>query len=426
MDFALLPPRHQLAELMSRLYHQGLTTSSGGNLSIRDGDAIWITPAAVDKGMLTPDDMMCVHADGSLSGRHRPSSEYPFHRMIYDARPDLKALVHAHPSALVSFSIVRKVPDTRINPQSRDICGEVGYAPYALPGSEALGEKIAGTFSQGHNVVLLENHGAVTGGETLLQAFQRLETLEFCAQINILAGRLGQYRVLDDAETALFFHRAHDLLVFTPQRRTSRELELRREISAFVRRAYTRKLMIGTGGTVSARIDDTAFLITPYGADRCYLSPEEVVLIAGGQREAGILPSRAVRLHEAIYQAHPHIGCIMSAQPPHATTYAIAERRFDTRTIPESYIVLRDLPILPYGWQYTEPARVAAMLSKDTPILLLQNDAVLATGATLLEAYDRVEVAEFSAQALLNTVGLGELVPIGDTDIDHLKQKFLG
>lgn len=425
MDFSLLPPRHQLVEIMTRIYQQGLTTASGGNLSIRDGDALWITPAGIDKGTLTPDDIMCVHADGTITGRHRPSSEYPFHRMIYQARPDLQALVHAHPSALVSFSIVRKVPETRINPQSRDICGTVGYAPYALPGSEALGEKIASTFAAGHQVVLLENHGAVTGGSTLLQAFQRLETLEFCAQINILAGRLGSYRVLEEAEIGQFFHREHHLPAFTPQHHTSRELELRREISTFVRRAYGRRLMIGTGGTVSARVEDGQFLITPYGADRAYLSPEEVVLVENGQSEAGKVPSRAVRLHDLLYRDHPHIACIMTAQPPHATTYAISERRFDTRTIPESYIVLRDLPIVPYGWQFTDPQRVSAMLSKDAPILLLQNDAVLATGRTLLEAYDRVEVAEFSAQALLNTVGLGELVPIGSEDIDHLKQKFL-
>src|SRR5262245_31522612 len=112
MDFSMLPPRHQLTDMLTRIYQQGLTTTSGGNLSILDANGdLWITPAGVDKGALTPEDIVCVHADGTLEGRHRPSSEYPFHRMIYAARPDVRALVHAHPPALVSFSIVRKVPE---------------------------------------------------------------------------------------------------------------------------------------------------------------------------------------------------------------------------------------------------------------------------------------------------------------------------
>jgi len=102
---------------MNRIYRNGMTTLSGGNLSIKDtnGD-IWITPAGVDKGQLTANDIMCVQADGSVVGPHRPSSEYPFHRAIYAQRPDLCAIVHAHPPAMVTFSIVRQIPETSIIP----------------------------------------------------------------------------------------------------------------------------------------------------------------------------------------------------------------------------------------------------------------------------------------------------------------------
>jgi len=173
MRFSLLHPRDQLVAIMERIYRQGMITLSGGNLSVldRNGD-IWITPAGVDKGALVPRDIMCVRADGTEEGPHRPSSEYPFHRAIYARRPDLQAVVHAHPPALVSFSIARQTPDTRIIPQANRICGAVGYAPYALPGSEQLGTNIAATFAQGYDVVLLENHGIATGGTSLLEAFQ--------------------------------------------------------------------------------------------------------------------------------------------------------------------------------------------------------------------------------------------------------------
>ena len=104
---------------MERIYRYRMTTTSGGNLSIRDDDgSIWITPARVDKGSLRREDIVRVRPDGTVDGPHRPSSEFPFHRAIYAARPDLRAIVHAHPVALVAFSICRRVPDTRLLPQS--------------------------------------------------------------------------------------------------------------------------------------------------------------------------------------------------------------------------------------------------------------------------------------------------------------------
>ena len=105
-----------------------MTTLSGGNLSIKDDNGdIWITPAAIDKGKLTPNDIMCIKGNGDIIGPHKPSSEFPFHRGIYKCRPDLKAIVHAHPPALVSFSIMREIPDTNIIPQAKLVCGKVGY-----------------------------------------------------------------------------------------------------------------------------------------------------------------------------------------------------------------------------------------------------------------------------------------------------------
>src|SRR5918912_1068103 len=123
----LVHPRDQLLRTMDRIYRYRMTTTSGGNLSIRDtnGD-LWITPARVDKGGLRRDDIVCVHPDGTSEGLHPPSSEFPFHQAIYRARPDLGAIVHAHPVALVAFSIIGEVPNTRLFHQARHVCGEAG------------------------------------------------------------------------------------------------------------------------------------------------------------------------------------------------------------------------------------------------------------------------------------------------------------
>jgi len=425
MNFQLLHPRDQLVAIMNRIYHNGMTTLSGGNLSIKDDNGdIWITPSGIDKGKLTAKDMMCVQNDGTIEGPHKPSSEFPFHRAIYTLRPDLNAIVHAHPPALVSFSIVREVPDTRIIPQANRICGPVGYAPYALPGSEKLGANIAATFAEGYNIVILENHGMAAGGVNLLDAFQRLETLDFCARILIRARSLGDIKTLSEPALNLFDQRNNLLPEFVPTVHSSRERERRQQIVEIAARACDRHLMISSEGVISARLSENSFLITPTGYDRRTLTIEDIVLVQNGVREAGKPPSRAVRLHAAIYARHPEIHCVMTAQCPNATAYAITAVAFDSRTIPESFILLRDIPLIPFKTLYTQPDTVADMISLNTPVALVQNDCVLAVGTTILNAFDRLEVAEYSARSLIDTAVLGPLVPIEDDDIRDLEKAF--
>lgn len=93
MRFETLHPADQLVEMMNRIYYGGMTTVSGGNLSVRDGEGnIWITPTSVDKGGLTRGDICCVHPDGSVEGPYAPSVELPFHSHIYRIRPDIGAI----------------------------------------------------------------------------------------------------------------------------------------------------------------------------------------------------------------------------------------------------------------------------------------------------------------------------------------------
>ena len=144
IDTVLDHPKDQITAIIKRIYQAGMTTTSGGNISIKDSEGnIWVTPSAVDKGSLTKKDIICVTSAGEVIGSHKPSSEFPFHKAIYEQRPDIRAVIHAHPPALVSFSIVRKIPNTNIIPQAKHICGPIGYAEYALPGGDELGQKIA-------------------------------------------------------------------------------------------------------------------------------------------------------------------------------------------------------------------------------------------------------------------------------------------
>jgi L-fuculose-phosphate aldolase len=444
MPFSLLHPREQLSAIMGRIYRQDMTTLTGGNLSIRDeaGD-LWITPSGIDKGALRPQDIMCVRADGTVKGPHRPSSELPFHTAIYRRRPDLRAIVHAHSRALVTFSMLRTVPDTRVLPQAYRVCGPVGYAPYAMMSSDQLAVNVAAVFAEGHNAALFENHSGATGGADLLQAFQRFETLDFCARTLIHAYGLVKptgdtpIRTLDDHQLALSSGRPDPLPEFVPTHHSSHERELRQQVVEIVRRAYDRCLMTSTQGVISARVGEDDFLITPTAvsaeggpADRAAIGLADVARVFKGRREAGKWPSRSARLHRAIYQQHPEIGSVITAQAPHITAYALVPQAFDTKTIPESYVILRHLAKIDFepfyrGLLGREQRAVAARLSPRTPALIVENEGLLATGATILQAFDRLEIAEYSAQSLIDiTAKVGEWTPLEEPRLRELEAAF--
>jgi L-fuculose-phosphate aldolase len=422
----LIHPADRLVEAMARIYRYRMTTTSGGNLSIRDDEgSIWITPARVDKGALRREDIVQVFPDGSSEGRHKASSEFPFHRRIYELRPDLKAVIHAHPVALVAFSICGKTPDTRLFAKAHAMCGEVGFAPYALPGSALLGERIAEVFAKGHDCVMLENHGVVVGGRDFPEAFRRFEMLEFVAKTIVKASALGPVKYLSAADLALGEKAVPVPESFPAGEATTRERAQRRELCDFIRRGYQQRLLTSAAGSFSVRLDADSFLITSELVDRACITPDQLVLVRNGRCEAGGRPSRACRLHAPIYARHPEIHAIVNATPVNATAFSVSSRRLDTRTIPESYIFLRDVAVLPFASLYENPATVAETLSPEFPIALVENDCALVLGRCILDAFDRLEVLESTAEAVINSTSLGEVRPMGEAVIAELVKAFL-
>lgn len=426
MRFDLLHPADQLVMMMNRIYYRGMTTTSGGNLSIKDADgSVWITPSGVDKGNLGRDDIMRVRPDGGFEGRHKPSSEYPFHLSVFAQRPDFGAVLHAHSPGLVACSIVRRIPDVLLTPEIYRVCGEVAIAPYALPGSALLGQNIGREFAKGYSVVLLENHGVVIGASDIFQAFKIFETLEFAARLQINALKLGTPRLLSPEEAGQ--DSAQHIAEYPESEadaHTSEEKALRRDLAKFVHRAYEQGLFTSTQGTFSARLTDGGFLITPYGCDRMYLDVDDIVLIRDGTREKGKLASRAAQLHEEIYRRHPEIASILIAQPPNLMAFAVTDAPFDPRTIPESFILLRNTHKIPFGTTFRNLEMTARELSPASPALICENDCVVVTGKSLLNAFDRLEVAEFSAKSIIESLGLGPIVHIGARDIADIEAAF--
>jgi len=428
LDVNMMHPAEQIAIIIGRIYRSEMTTTSGGNVSIMDenGD-LWITPAGIDKGSLTPADIICVKADGTIVGPHRPSSEYPFHKAIYKMNPKAHSVIHAHPPGLVTFSVVHQVPDTSIIPQARAVCGPVGFAEYACPGSELLGEKIVAEFKTNpdYKAVIMENHGVVLYGSDIADAYQRFETLELCARTIINAKTLGNPTYLTDEQ--IFKHEKainttfqHFMNVEHP----SDERAIRTEICNIVRRACSQGLMCSSYGTASVRWRGNDFLITPSSVQRWDIEPNDIVQVKDGMVEAGKNASRSVALHYEIYKRNPKINSIILTQSPALMGFCTTGVKFDVRTIPESWIFLQDIPIFPFGSQYDEHLDEVADEFKHRPFVMLANDSVLVTGDKLINTFDRLEVADFSARSLILAAPLGELKPITDEQIEELRVAF--
>ncbi len=426
MNINYIHPADQLVMFMQRIYDKGMTTTSGGNLSIMDEEGnIWITPAGVDKGTLNRNDIICVKPDGTVSGMHRPSSELPFHAAVYKMRPDLKAVLHAHPPALVSFSIVRKSPDLNLLPSVQKMCPNLKIAVYAVPGSEKLGDNIGKCFADNCDMVLLENHGVCIGAPDMFTAFQKFETLEYTANLEILAKRIGSPKPLSEHAYKIAQTTNHTKMDdFIPSTHSVEELAARRDMITLIHRSYRQGLFTATHGTYSVRLSDGSFIITPFGQDRAYLEEDDLVRVKAGMKEMGKTPSRAVALHQKIYDANPEISAILLAQPVHAMAFAVTDTKFDPRTIPESYILLRDVKRIPYEQYYTQQDAAAEYFGEATPAAMIENSCVIVTGNTLLQAFDRLEVMESTAHSIINATAVGKIVHISKEEVDDLKKAF--
>lgn len=445
-ELRLSSPAETLSVAIGEIYRGRMTTTSGGNFSLRDSEdeaALWITPAGVDKGSLAADDMVRVLADGSWdaensgAGEHRPSSEFPIHRSIYQKRADVMAVIHAHPPALVAYALARKSPDLQAIPQIQDLCGPVGYADYRLPGSAVLGDVIALEFERGANVVVMENHGVVVAGSSMREAFLRLAAAEFCAQAIIDAARLGTPRfVAVEMEC-----RDQDQWSLAPLEQKREELDadviasadaVRVSLVGLVQRACRQGLMPRSYGSVSQRMGGDGFMITPHAMLRPGVGVEDMVWMRGPtcvnvEDNAAAIPSRSWVLHAEIYRTHPEVNSIIITQAPALMAHAVAQQRLDVTTNPESWVFVREVVQLPYGSQFHNEngvSRAAQALGPECPVVLIDNEAIVVTGGPLMQTFDRLEVCEFTAQSILLAKSIGAAVEMEAEKITELRKAF--
>jgi L-fuculose-phosphate aldolase len=193
--------RADIVEIGRRMYARGYTASNDGNISVRlDASRLLMTPKSVCKGFMTPD-MMCVtDLDGKkLQGDRDPSSEMLMHLEVYRQRPDVQAVVHAHPPTATGFAVAGIPLDRAVLAEVLTTLGSIPLAEYATPSTLELPEAVR-KYIKAHDGMLLANHGALTVGGDLYSAYYKMETIEHFAKISLVARTLGRENLISREE----------------------------------------------------------------------------------------------------------------------------------------------------------------------------------------------------------------------------------
>jgi len=193
--------RDEIIRVGRLVFDKGWVAANDGNISIRlDGERILATPTGMCKGMMEPDDLIVLDRQGrKIAGHRERTTEINMHLTIYDLRPDIRAVVHAHPPVATGFATAGKPLNLALLPEVIIAFGCVPVAAYGLPGTPELTEPMRPLIPK-HDAMLMANHGAVCYGEDVFQAYFRMETVEHSAKIQLVAELLGGPNVLPRRE----------------------------------------------------------------------------------------------------------------------------------------------------------------------------------------------------------------------------------
>lgn len=188
------------------MYEKSFVAANDGNISVRiDSDRVLTTPTGVSKGFMTPESMVIVDLEGRPLSTGKPSSEILLHLFIYRERPEVQAVVHAHPIYATGFATAGLSLQECVAAEIIVTLGSIPLAPYGTPSTPRLPEALR-PYIHRHDAFLLANHGAVTVGKDLWDAYYKLERLEHYAHIIFISRQLGGEKVLPKKEVQELFH----------------------------------------------------------------------------------------------------------------------------------------------------------------------------------------------------------------------------
>ena len=198
--------RKEIIEAGRRLFEKDFVASNDGNISVRLSESeLLITPTGVSKGFMTPDQILKVDFEGNLlAGFMKPTSEMKMHLAVYYCRSDVQAVVHAHPPTATGFAVAGEGLDKISLPEVVYNLGQIKLSDYATPTTEEVPRVVAKEITC-CDAMLLANHGAITVGNSVMDAYYKMETLEAVAKITLVARSLGNENVLSEEQKQVLY-----------------------------------------------------------------------------------------------------------------------------------------------------------------------------------------------------------------------------
>src|SRR3954447_21997415 len=195
--------REQMCEIGRRVYAKGFVAANDGNISFRlSEDRVLCTPTRVSKGFMKPDELCIVDLDGKqVAGTKKRSSEILLHLSVMKARPDVRSCIHTHPPHATAFAVAHEPIPKCILPEFEVFLGEVAIAPYETPGTQAFADTVL-PYVHDTDTIILANHGTITYGSDLQDAYFKTEIIDAYCRILILAKQLGTVNYYSDEKAA--------------------------------------------------------------------------------------------------------------------------------------------------------------------------------------------------------------------------------
>jgi len=383
---------------------------------------IWITPSEIDKSTITPGQIVKIRVNKNFdiigvtaAKKLRPSIEHQFHLAVYAALPDMRAVIHAHPCPLLASSVTGIMPDTGLHPFFFNMCGKPAAACYGIPGSRTLTDNIKKCFTNGNTSVIMNNHGAVVCGHTLKGAYERFTVLNLCAQLTFNIQKLSKQFKLYDAKKSTTGLRE------TSIRRSmfKKKNLIIKTIGEFYNRGVTRSLFCAGCAVFSARLTHDVFLLTFNGTDYYKFAIDKNNDNENYDDDVKNPVFAFPELFKKIYARNPSLSAVVSAFPPHSAAFALSGKKIITRSIPESWVFLRDIPLS------SDYKMCAELISKKNPVVLCREAGVTAAGESVCGVYNLVELLETCAEIIFQTRHTASIKTLTPFQINALKKKFL-
>jgi L-fuculose-phosphate aldolase len=198
--------KEEIIEVGKRIYTRGYVASNDGNISARLNDnEVLITPTGISKGFMKPEDLIIIDMNGKvIDGKKKPSSEIYMHLQIYKERPDVKSVCHAHPPYSTGFAVAGIPLDKYVLPEVIIVLGTIPLVEYGTTGTDEFYKPLLPILKD-YDAFLLANHGALTIGKDIFNAYYKMETLEHFAHIAFIAHQLGNVNTLNNDQVQKLF-----------------------------------------------------------------------------------------------------------------------------------------------------------------------------------------------------------------------------